>query len=98
MANETHTNDDRTGRVLALLKDPIPNITLLPNALRRAEACYIGVVSDRVAAQTRLYNERLRFRHPKDKELTDWDRKLLLDAHTSEVQAEYELLAGMEKA
>jgi hypothetical protein len=99
MANETHTNNARIVHVLALLKEELPkDVQGLAKALREAEVCFIPTVEARINAQTKLYEERLRLRHPKDKELTDWDRKIMLDAHTSEIQAEYELLASLEKA
>ncbi len=99
MANETHTNDAHVDRVRALLGEKLPSDAQgLAKALREAEVCYIPTVEARVTAQTKLYEKRQQFRHPKDKELTDWDRKIMLDAHISEAQAEYELSAGIEKA
>lgn len=54
------------------------------------------LLEDRVAAYTRLCKAREQYRHPKDKEYTDFDRKTMLDAHTADIQAEYELAAGQE--
>lgn len=99
MVNNTGTNNEHTARVLALLGEKLSeNAQELTKALREAEVCFIPIVEARIAAQTKLFNERNRLRHPKDKELTDWDRKIMLDAHTGGAQAEYELLAGIEKA
>jgi len=98
-ANKERTNDTHTARVLALLHEKLPeNLALLTTMLREAEACVISTVEARIAAQTKLYNARLQYRHPKDKEYTDWDRKIMLDAHTNELQAECELQQGIEKA
>lgn len=98
-ANKERTDAAYTSPVLALLREKIPeNTALLTAMLREAEACYISTVEARIKAQAQLHTERERLRHPKDKEYTDWDRKIMLDAGTSELQATYELHAGTEKA
>lgn len=51
----------------------------------------------RVEKQKRLFKTLEQYRHPKDKELTDFDRKTMLDAQVAEVRAEYELAAGVEQ-
>ena len=99
MANNTETNDERRSRVLALLSEALPKDTQgLMVVLCEAEACFIGIVTARLEAQSKLHSERLRLRHPKDKEYTDWDRKIMLDANTAAEQAEYDLFVAMEKA
>lgn len=97
------TNTERTNahiaRVLDLLNVTLPNdVNGLKSALRDVEVCYIGIVTARVQAHADLCNMRERYRHPKDKELTDMDRKTMLEAHTAEEQARFEQLAGIEKA
>src|SRR5688572_29754907 len=99
MANETHTNNARIAHVLALLKEELPkDVQGLAKALREAEVSFIPIVESRISTQIQLHSERQRLRHPKDKELTDWDRKILLDEATSKVQADYEWLVSIEKA
>lgn len=98
--NNNRTEDERnTDAVKSLLGQAIPkDHDGMETALRAAEMRYISILSARVAAQAELQTMRLQYRHPKDKEYTDWDRKIMLDAHTSEAQAKYEQLAGIEKA
>lgn len=43
-----------------------------------------------------LTTAREKCRHPKDKDLTDWDRKVMNDAMVAELQAEYDYLLGLE--
>jgi hypothetical protein len=43
-----------------------------------------------------LTKAREKCRHPKDKDLTDWDRKVMNDAMVAELQAEYDYLLGLE--
>ena len=43
-----------------------------------------------------LTKAREKCRHPKDKDLTDWDRKVMNDAMVAELQAEYDYLVGLE--
>lgn len=44
----------------------------------------------------KLTKAREKCRHPKDKDLTDWDRKVMNDAMVAELQAEYDYLVGLE--
>lgn len=44
-----------------------------------------------------LTQAREKCRHPKDKELTDWDRRVMNDAMVAELQAEYDYLLGLEE-
>lgn len=43
-----------------------------------------------------LTQAREKCRHPKDKELTDWDRRVMNDAMVATLQAEYDYLVGLE--
>lgn len=51
----------------------------------------------RVEKQKVLFKTLEQYRHPKDKQLTDFDRKTMLDAQVAEVRADYELVAGLEQ-
>lgn len=54
------------------------------------------LLENRVKAYQTLLEARERVRHPKDKELTDFDRKTMLEAATASIQADYELAHGLE--
>ena len=51
----------------------------------------------RVDKYVELTQAREKVRHPKDKDLTDWDRKVMNDARVAELQAEYDYLLGLEE-
>lgn len=92
-------NETRTDKLLILLDDGLPtSASQLKDRLRETERAYVRAVEARVEAHAELQNARLRYLHPKDKDMTDFDRKVQLEANTSDLQAEYELLAGIEKA
>jgi hypothetical protein len=61
------------------------------------EALREPLLSLRVEAFKELCKKREQYRHPKDKEYTDFDRQTMLAAAVADVQAEYELVAGLEK-
>lgn len=44
-----------------------------------------------------LTNAREKCRHPKDKDLTDWDRRVMNDSMVATLQAEYDYLLGLEE-
>jgi hypothetical protein len=44
-----------------------------------------------------LTKAKEQMRHPKDKDLTDWDRKTMNDAMVAELQSEYDYLVGLEE-
>lgn len=84
--------------VRALLNKKLPTTTLeLKACLRASSELRMGILDVRIAAQTELFKRRLQYLHPKDKDMTDFDRKTHLDSYTAEYQAEYELIAGLEK-
>lgn len=92
-------NERNTDAVAALLTQKLPtNASALQDVLRDTEWRYLGILTARIVAQSELYTKRLQFLHPKDKELTDIDRKIMLDAYTAEHQAAYDKLASIEKA
>lgn len=97
-ANTERTNA-HIAHTLALLGVRLPkDVQRLQKALRDIEACYIGIMTARVQAHADLCNIRERYRHPKDKDLTDWDRKIMLDGYVFESQSEFDKLVGIEKA
>lgn len=99
MANEKRTNDVQIADLTAILAQELPTTTSgLKNELSALISSQTAILEARIAAQTRLYAERNRLRYPKDKDYTDWDRKIMLDEATSAAQADYERLAGLEKA
>lgn len=53
-----------------------------------------------LTTRCRLYKELLKareqYRHPKDKEFTDFDRTTMLEAQVAELQEQYELAKGFE--
>jgi hypothetical protein len=51
----------------------------------------------RTEAQHQLAIDRERFRHPKDKELTDFDRQTMLASQTAPTNKTYEELKGLEE-
>lgn len=54
------------------------------------------LLSMRVELYKKLCKAREQYRHPKDKELTDFDRKTMLEASVAEIQADYETVRGLE--
>lgn len=98
MANEKRTNDEKIADLKALLSQELPRTTEeLKSHLSALLACQTAILEVRIAAQTKLYAERNRLRMPKDKDYTDWDRKIMLDSATNDMQAEYESLVGLER-
>lgn len=51
----------------------------------------------RIDKYVELTKAREKCRHPKDKDLTDWDRRVMNDAMVAELQAEYDYLLGLEE-
>lgn len=74
------------------------NEKALRNSLRDAEGVFIQTIEEKAAAHRVLLQKRMQFRHPKDKEYTDFDRTILLEGNIAEHIEAYELFAGMEKA
>ena len=81
----------------ALLKTLDNDPGELKAALKALHAVSVRCLEARISAQTELANRTLQYLHPKDKDLTDMDRKIMLDAHIREYRANYELLSGYEK-
>lgn len=81
------------------LRADIPTtVPELKDDLRAAHACYNAIFQHRAEAQRALLEKRLQYLHPKDPQYTDMDRKIMLEGNTSDEQAKYDLLLGLEKA
>lgn len=55
------------------------------------------IVTERVQLHKELLQAREKLRVPKDKELTDFDRRTMNEAYCAEVQEKYEMMKGMEE-
>ena len=71
--------------------------TTPPNMVVELEALRQPLLSARVDKYVELTNAREKCRHPKDKDLTDWDRRVMNDAMVATLQAEYDYLLGLEE-
>lgn len=90
------TNDEHIGHIKALLDKPIPLTTIeLQDTLRALCEAHTLTVIDAATAQARLHKKRLQYLHPKDKEMTDFDRKIHLDANTADEQLAYDMLHNL---
>jgi len=99
MTNNDQTNDEHIAALRALLIQKVPSsASAMQDVLRELEIRYMPTIEARTQAQAELANKRLQYLHPKDAALTDMDRKIMLDAHTSEEQAKYDSIAGLTKA
>lgn len=70
---------------------PEPKVSLVLERLREP------LLSARVDKYVELTKAKEQMRHPKDKDLTDWDRKTMNDAMVAELQSEYDYLVGLEE-
>lgn len=70
---------------------PEPKVSLVLERLREP------LLMLRTAKYVELTKAKEQMRHPKDKDLTDWDRKTMNDAMVAELQAEYDYLVGLEE-
>jgi len=71
--------------------------TTPPNMIVELEALRQPLLSARVDKYVELTKAKEQMRHPKDKDLTDWDRKTMNDAMVAELQSEYDYLVGLEE-
>lgn len=73
-------------------------ITKVPKVdLQDLEVLRQSLLNMRVEKYIELAQSREKCRHPKDKDLTDWDRRVMNDAMVAELQAEYDYLVGLEE-
>ena len=56
-----------------------------------------GLLALRMSLYAKLCKAREQYRHPKDKDLTDFDRKTMLEASVADIQAHYEAAKGLEE-
>lgn len=87
--------EDLIKRTNEVLQQPIPLTDFRP-ALEGCMKLTAPILTARVASQVELYNKRAQARHPKDKELTDFDRNIMLEGMVSEYTSIYETLRGLE--
>jgi hypothetical protein len=86
---------DILARVGVLIRDPLPEENLASH-LRELEAVRLSVAIAVVDWMKLLYEKREQFRHPKDKDLTDWDRNTMLHSAVAVIERDYELLKRIE--
>lgn len=79
-------------RIQELLGETTP-----PNMGIELEALREPLLRLRTDKYVELTQAREKVRHPKDKDLTDWDRRVMNDAMVAELQAEYDYLLGLEE-
>lgn len=90
-------NDQIIAQITSLLSLDLPNTA--NDAKTNLSACMKltgAILMARVNAQKKLATEKDRLRHPKEKDLTDLDRSIMLGSAVAEFQADYELLSGLE--
>lgn len=68
----------------------------LETALIDCERLRKDILNVRIDAQIELAKKRGQYLHPKDRDLTELDRKIMLDAHTTTELQRFELLLGLE--
>lgn len=85
-------------KVGALLAQEIPTEKpALIKHLTKLEALRFDLAHE-VAEHHKIYAEqRRRMLHPKDKEFTELDRNVMLDAHVSAVRKDYEFLSELQE-
>lgn len=71
--------------------------TTPPNMVVELEALRQPLLKLRTDKYVELTNAREKCRHPKDKDLTDWDRRVMNDSMVATLQAEYDYLLGLEE-
>lgn len=76
---------------LSLSSDELKTACVALDALRH------DILVARVQAQKELAEKREQMRHPKDKELTDFDRRTMLEGAVADYVSRYELLSGLEE-
>lgn len=86
----SNTMTDLEQIVDLLAVTPEPKVSLVLERLREP------LLRLRTDKYVELTKAREKCRHPKDKDLTDWDRKVMNDAMVAELQAEYDYLLGLE--
>lgn len=83
--------------VIGQVKDKLFNSNFDSLSAKNLEYLREPLMSLRVEAYKELCKKRNQYLHPKDKEMTDLDRKTKMEAAVADVQAEYELVRGLEE-
>lgn len=92
-------NDSIITRTQAFLNEaPQTTNKGIKDQLRASASLVEPLLSARVEAQRKLTIEKNRLRHPKDKDLTDLDRSIMLADAVANLQADYDLLSGLESS
>lgn len=87
-----------TASTIAILQQDVENtIPALKARLAALLKLTAPILDARCDVQCKLALEKNRLRMPKDKEYTDFDRQIMLDGAVAELQAEYNLLKGLEE-
>lgn len=76
--------------ILEEIRDHLSSDTPVPMHLR------LEILDKRVEARRELQQKRRMMLYPKDKDMTELDRKTRLDADCAELERDYELLLGIE--
>lgn len=66
-------------------------------ALTALECLSVDLLEARVEWQQLLDEKKSQYLHPKDKDLTEMDRKISLNASLANITRDYEFLVGLEK-
>lgn len=83
--------------VASFLDKPIPTTTQdLKTALIASESLRKPLLEARVTAQIDLAKKRSQYLHPKDRDFTNLDREIMLNANTTTETEYFELLLGLE--
>ena len=69
----------------------------LEEALRASEKLRLPLLQARTKAQIEFLRKRAQYLHPKERDLTNLDREIMLDAHTTSDRETMELLMGLEQ-
>lgn len=90
--------NDIIRRVGAFLSVPIPETTQEQiDHLIALEACRHDLAKATVEWHMLLINKRRQVLHPKDKDLTELDRNVMLEANVSVIRADHDFLARLEE-
>lgn len=82
-------------RVGVFLREPIPEVDI-EDHLSGLEALRFDLAEATVDWQRLLAEKKNQMLHPKDKELTDMDRKVMLNASIAVIERDYEFLLRLE--
>lgn len=81
-------------RVGALLREPI---SANPKDITKLEALRYELLETRCRWQQLLAEKKANMLYPKGKEVTELDRKVMLNASVANIEHDYEFLVGLER-